>query len=205
MSVNTVYNTREELFGNLKNIINGKKGVEIGVFMGHSSLKVLQNWDGTLYMVDVWAKQGNEYDDMGNYVNHVNVYQSCTENIKGYEDRGIMIRATSKVASEIFTDNSLDFIHIDANHAYDFVKEDLKLWYPKLKSGGLFSGHDYLGIDWYKDALFAENGKDKHIYNAQGYLGRFGVNPAVDEFCIENDYNLNVTKEWFGTWWLIKK
>ena len=32
----------------------------------------------------------------------------------------------------------------------------------------------------------------------------FRVNPAVDEFCKEMNYDFNVTKEWFGTWWLIK-
>ena len=131
------------------------------------------------------------------------------KSIEGYEDRAIMIRANSKIASEIFEDESLDFIYIDANHAYDFVVEDIKLWFPKLKKEGVFSGHDYLNMNWYGDDKFCPNGKDKYIYTntyqgTQYYNGIFGVNPAVDEFCKEHNYKVNVTQEWFGTWWFIK-
>ena len=125
-------------------------------------------------------------------------------NISGYEDRGIMVRATSEVAADMFEDFSLDFVYIDANHAYDFVKQDIKLWYPKVKQNGYLCGHDYINLDWYNDPNFAENKKDKHIWNGNFYHGVFGVNPAVDEFCKEYNYNLTLTSEWFGTW-LIKK
>jgi hypothetical protein len=146
---------------------------------------------------------------MSNHLNYQNAYQLAMDNIKGYEDRGIMIRATSKDASNIFEDNSLDFIYIDANHAYDFVKEDIRIWFPKLRKGGIFSGHDYLDMDWENDPNFLPNGKDKYIYTntfegTSFYNGVFGVNPAVDEFCKENGYTVNTTKEWFGTWWIIK-
>ena len=109
----------------------------------------------------------------------------------------------------IFEDESLDFIYIDANHAYDFVVEDINLWFPKLKKGGIFSGHDYLDMDWYNDPNFCPNKIDKYIYTntfegTHYYNGIFGVNPAVDEFCNEHKYEVNVTKEWFGTWWFIK-
>lgn len=182
---------------------NGK-GVEIGTFKGEFSQKILQNWNGTLYMIDVWRPLGNEYLDSSNHSVHTDAYSSTMANIIGLEDRGIMIRATSEKASEIFVDNSLDFAYIDANHAYDFIVQDIKLWYPKVKSGGYLCGHDYIDLDWYNDPNFAENKKDKHIWNGEFYHGVFGVNPAVDEFCKEYGYNLTLTSEWFGTW-LIKK
>ena len=71
--------------------------------------------------------------------------------------------------------------------------------------GGLFSGHDYLDMNW-KDEPFAPNGKDKYIWKPDfsEFIGEFGVNPAVDEFCKENNYKLNLTNEWFGTWFFIK-
>ena len=37
---------------------------------------------------------------------------------------------------------SLDFIFVDAAHTYDAVVEDIKLWEPKVRKGGLVSGHD---------------------------------------------------------------
>jgi len=49
---------------------------------------------------------------------------------------------SSELASE-FADESLDFVYIDANHEYEFASEDIGLWYPKVKKGGVFGGHDY--------------------------------------------------------------
>lgn len=189
------------------NYPNGR-GIEIGVFKGEFSKEILSKWGGTLYLVDVWRPLGEEYEDASNHILHLDAYAETMQNIKGYEDRGIMIRANSKFASEMFEDSSLDFIYIDANHAYNFVLEDINLWFPKLKKGGILAGHDYLDIDWYGDTVYLANGKDKHIYlnSEEGlvYAGVFGVNPAVDEFCQRNNYNLNVTQEWLGTWWITK-
>jgi hypothetical protein len=204
-----MYNHRNDLIKNLTNLIGNGKGVEIGVFKGEFSKHILNNWGGTLYMIDVWRPLGNEYEDASNHKEHIDAYQQTMENIKGFEDRGIMIRASSEIAANMFQDESLDFIFIDANHAYDFVVDDINLWFSKLKKGGIFSGHDYINMDWYNDPNFAPNGKDKYIWATDSngsnlYHGIFGVNPAIDEFCTKNNYNVTVTKEWFGTWWFFK-
>jgi cephalosporin hydroxylase len=182
---------------------NGK-GAEIGTFKGEFAKEILQNWSGTLYMIDVWRPLGEEYLDSSNHAAHSAAYSETMDNISGYEDRGIMIRATSEVAADMFERESLDFVYIDANHAYDFVVQDIKLWYPKVKSGGYLCGHDYININWYNDPNFLENKKDKHIWNSDFYHGVFGVNPAVDEFCKKFNFDLTITKEWFGSW-IIKK
>lgn len=185
-----------------------KTGVEIGCFKGEFSKEILNRWDGELYMVDVWSELGDEYIDGSNHKYHNNtVYQECLNNVYEFGSRAIMIRTSSDKAYKLFSDESLDFIYIDANHAYDFVKQDIQYWYPKVKKGGLVMGHDYLKIDWYKDPNFATNKKDKHIWTGNGtyYNGIFGVNPAVDEFCNLYDYKLNVTDDWFGTWYFEKK
>jgi len=49
---------------------------------------------------------------------------------------------TSKEASKV-VQNNLDLVFIDANHGYDYVKEDIELWIPKTKKGGIICGHDY--------------------------------------------------------------
>jgi hypothetical protein len=206
---NKFYGNRSLWIVDINKFIGKGKGVEIGVFKGEFSKQILKNWGGTLYMVDVWKALGDEYVDSSNYVNHTTAYQETMDSIQEYEDRAIMIRTNSKTASEMFEDESLEFIFIDANHAYDYVVEDINMWFPKLKKGGMFSGHDYILMDWYKDPNFTENKKDKHIYTftTDGepfYNGIFGVNPAVDEFCEKMGYKVNHTGEWFSTWWIIK-
>jgi predicted O-methyltransferase YrrM len=53
------------------------------------------------------------------------------------------IKATSKTASKKFADESLDVVFIDLTHTYEAVKEDIALWLPKVKKGGILGGDDY--------------------------------------------------------------
>jgi hypothetical protein len=182
------------------------KGVEVGTFKGEFSREIVSKWNGTLYMVDVWRPLGEEYIDASNHINFGSgLYHDAINNIKGFEDRAIMIRATSAIASDIFADESLDFVYIDANHAYEFVKEDVAKWWPKVKKGGWLCGHDFLKIDWWQDQAFDANGVDKHIWTGTHYHGLFGVNPAVEEFCKETGNNAYITNEFFGSWFVRKK
>lgn len=186
------------------NFANGT-GVEVGSFKGEFAKQILDVWSGTLYMVDVWRGLGSEYLDASNHNIHTSAYSDAMKSIEGNEDRAIMVRADSKTAVNMFPDRSLDFVYIDANHAYDYVVEDIRLWYPKVKHGGFLLGHDYIAIDWDNDPNFMENKKDKHIYAFEGmYMGVFGVNPAVNEFCKRGGYELTITNEWFGTWMIQK-
>jgi predicted O-methyltransferase YrrM len=54
-----------------------------------------------------------------------------------------LIEAESVAASGMYPDASLDFVFIDANHTYEAVKRDIDAWLPKMKPGGIISGHDY--------------------------------------------------------------
>lgn len=185
-------------------------GVEIGTFKGEFAKNLLSTWTGKLYMIDPWRELGDEYMDDFNHKNHTTVYQETINSISGFEDRGFMLRGLSSQLVDFFADDSLDFVYIDGNHAYEDVKEDIELWYPKIKKGGIVSGHDYnlFGGNkegWYKDPNFAEDGKNKHIWGDGKYFGLFGVNPAVDEFCRKNRYEIKHTNEWASTWFFFKK
>mgnify|MGYP000371155695 CR=1 FL=1 len=110
------------------------KGVEVGTFKGAFAREILLNWSGHLYMVDVWrGLNDNEYQDGSNHYSHNDAFELTMLNIDGFEDRATMIRTKSTQGADLFQDNSLDFVYIDANHAYDYVVEDMEKWYPKLK------------------------------------------------------------------------
>lgn len=188
------------------------KGVEVGSWKGIYANQILRHWSGKLYLVDVWKNLDiGVYSDQSNQFDYKNIIIDCIDNIKNHEDRCFMIRCDSKNAAELFDDESLDFVYIDANHKYEFVKEDISLWYPKVRKGGIVAGHDYLKLDWGADNYHASHVKDKHIWVMSDsgkydiYNGEFGVNPAIEEFCKENNYDFKVTEEWFGTWYFIKK
>lgn len=50
----------------------------------------------------------------------------------------------SATAASRHDDASVDFLFIDAAHTYEAVKADLTAWWPKMKPGATFAGHDYV-------------------------------------------------------------
>jgi predicted O-methyltransferase YrrM len=52
-------------------------------------------------------------------------------------------RGISWEQAAAFEDASLDYVMIDADHAYEAVAKDIAAWLPKIRPGGILAGHDY--------------------------------------------------------------
>lgn len=204
--INYIDKERLDYFKEISKEFPNGRGVEVGVFHGVFSREILSSWNGTLFMIDPWRPLGDEYNDYTNQKNHANQgYTETAENIRGMEERGIMMRCLSNQATQFFPDGSLDFVYIDGNHAFDFVKEDINIWFPKVKPGGFLCGHDFLKVDWNSWESKHSNGVDIQVWSTEGeFLGDFGVNPAVQEFVERNGLSVEITSEWFGSWFIRK-
>ena len=181
-----VKNKRELTFLIKKLALNGE-GVEIGVQLGLYSELILENSDlRRLYSIDPWREFPlEEYDkDSANVSQEQQDYRylSTIFRLNRFCTRSAVMRMTSEEASKLFSNNQLDFIFIDGNHSYQYVKQDIEVWYPKVREGGLFSGDDY---------LFTPEGKTP-------------VKDAVDEFVAANNLKLYLTAERFPRWYLLK-
>lgn len=109
------------------------KGAEIGVYLGYYSRVLLDNIPGlTLYCIDSWDRNKTRQ----------RAFDSALETLGRYPGANL-IKGESVPVSEEFEDGSLDFVFIDADHSYEAVKQDIEAWYPKVRSGGIVSGHDY--------------------------------------------------------------
>ena len=158
-----------------------KKGAEVGVYKGYYSKVLLDNIPNLeLLCVDNWANRRRR-----------NFYSVAKEELEIYPNAVIIHKDSVEAAKEV-ENESLDFIFIDAAHDYENVKKDIESWTPKVKIGGIISGHDY-----YK---FRD--------------GSLGVITAVNEYVKNNNYKLELT-EWNRSnpvrddrqpcWWFVKK
>ena len=132
---------------------DGAQVVEVGSWQGRSTVAIceaLRKKSGVL-MSAVDTFQGDphiEQLEAAKSLEEDGVYKAFCANTAAYPFLKI-VRATSLEAVGRFADGSLDWVFIDAFHEYDAVTADILAWYPKLKPGGLLSGHDYgyLGIN----------------------------------------------------------
>lgn len=121
----------------------GLTGVEIGVDTGGNAYSIMNNLPmKKLYLVDPYryfvyptypASYRHEFKK---------AKAKATELLLPYKDRASFIFEKSEDAAEHITDN-LDFVYIDGNHEYKYVKKDLELYYPKVKTGGIFGGDNF--------------------------------------------------------------
>jgi len=133
------------------NKVKVRSFAEIGAYQGECSEHLLSYWpESTAYLIDPWlpydpgrglfplerfkSKEANE-----------KIYQSVLEKFSGMGNV-VILRNTSEEAAGIVPDG-LDLAFIDGRHDYEFAKQDIELWKPKIRSGGILCGHDY-GHPW---------------------------------------------------------
>ncbi len=169
--------------------LNGH-AVEIGVAEGRFSESILKHsLISRLYSVDPWREfTSSDYIDRNNLSQREQDarYECVCARLHPFGERSLILRTTSLDAAIEFPVGSLDLVYIDANHAYDAICKDLTAWWPTVRVGGLFAGHDYL------------NGE------RPGY-GTFGVRRAVDEFAARYRQHVFATNERWPSWYLVKR
>jgi predicted O-methyltransferase YrrM len=114
--------------------------VELGSWKGQSAAFMaaelkMQNKNGVrFFCIDTW--QGTSEDEHGGdkWVKEGKLFEKFTENL---------LEVSDERASYLFPEQSVDICFVDADHSYDGVTKDLELWTPKVKPGGIMSGHDY--------------------------------------------------------------
>lgn len=158
----------EAMYEYLHKLPKGANLVEIGVQFGRSATVlacVAQDLGFDLTLVDNWM-EGESPEAKANIEKQIEKY--------GWKVNKMWM--TSVEASKKYN-KKIDLVHIDANHSYDFVLEDIKVWTPKVKVGGYACFDDY-GHDSLPDVYRACNDffKDNPEWKFCGrYSNKFGV------------------------------
>lgn len=137
---------------------------EIGVDEGKFSQQIFdvlkpQNF----HLIDIWGSDRF----------HEGKYQGVKEQFKHQLESGkVQIhRKLSTKAVHDFENEYFDLIYIDTDHSYETTRDELRLYAPKMKTGGVIAGHDYVTGNWISTY-------------------RYGVIEAVHEFCVHNNWEL---------------
>lgn len=121
--------------------------VEIGCWLGKSSacmaVEIINSGKKIKFdCIDVW--------DVGTWTSKTvegiaadDLYNKFIKNMQPVADKFTAIREDSAKAANLYDDNSLDFVFLDADHSYKSVKRDVTAWLPKVKPGGILAGDDY--------------------------------------------------------------
>ena len=120
-------------------------GAEVGVAEGIYSEVLCRNIPGLkLTCVDLWDtyyRGDNNRVKIKDRAMQDEAISLAHEKLDKYG--ATFFRKSSLEALHDIPDDSLDFVYIDGDHAFDFVMVDLIGWSHKVKSGGIISGHDY--------------------------------------------------------------
>lgn len=103
-------------------------GAEIGVKEGWNIKQILNHYDGAVHLIDIWSDPKE-------------IVQTLINTWSDYDVH--IYNTTSARAARMFDDGYLDWVYIDADHTYESVSADHATWSPKVRKGGIVSGHDY--------------------------------------------------------------
>jgi Methyltransferase domain len=136
---------------------------EIGVYRGDFSQLILRREPKKLHLIDPWkfeenpAYAGSFYGGtLGkNQAKMETIYQSVLGRFRSEIGSGAVEvhRSSSAKSSTQFPDDYFDWIYIDGNHQYEFVKADLEMFLPKVKPRGFLAGDDYGTPGWWQDGV----------------------------------------------------
>ena len=178
---------REEL-AKYFNRLGFKTGAEVGVYSGAYSETLCKNIPNLmLYCIDPWQKLES-------------AYQEAVRKLAPYN--ATFIRKPSLDAVKDFKKKSLDFVYIDGNHAYSYVRDDLEAWVPKVRKGGVVAGHDY---------YLTRHGNAGVIIAVNNYVKKHGYELHLTDWDFPPDLyetgdvqSVQLNDEQQPSWWFMK-
>lgn len=166
------------------------KILEIGSWVGESTsvfAEYAKEYNSTLYCVD-WFK-GNPGTEIGETAKSADIFGIFRNNLSelGLMDYVHPLVMTSKEAAAIVADETFDLIFIDADHTYKNIRNDIDLWFSKVRKDGIFCGHDCEAKEYDERFIDVDFAGNKH----------HGVIKAVFETFPEANITENI-------WWIKK-
>jgi methyltransferase family protein len=134
---------------------DGSRFVEVGTYLGRSvcSLaEVVERSGKRIDVIGIDTCRGSGPEGSRGKDYHASAVQNGGGTFAGELHRNViecglgekitLIISDSVSAARLFSDASLEWVHLDARHDYASVKADIEAWLPKVRRGGWLSGDD---------------------------------------------------------------
>ena len=132
----------------LRKYYRGRKnlvGAEVGVYEGENAVNILKYLPvKKLYLIDPYQNYPDytENEDSSTDQKELDSAQiRAFQKLSKSKNKIVWINEFSDIAHKKIQEE-LDFVYLDANHSYGFVKRDMENYYPLLKKRGILAGHD---------------------------------------------------------------
>lgn len=174
-----------EAIADVANALGLNTAVEVGTHQAVFASEFMERFRGTISLIDPWEGFDDGfptyYPNFNEEVRDRNEdYEIAKQAMRKFEGRASLLRMKSEDACITFPDRSVGVVYIDAKHDYENVSKDIAIWFPKVMSGGIFSGHDFSS-------------------------DLPGVVMAVMEFAKRENVDLSFTQDAMSSWWVIKR
>jgi predicted O-methyltransferase YrrM len=129
-------------------------GVEIGVCLAHTTeafAKGIKNLK-KLYAVDNYPTFVDWDGSDWNKDRQDLMKKAAQDKMLAHKDKVEFLHVSSEEFVKTIEDESLDFVFIDGDHSFEAALKDFQNYYPKVKKGGIFGGHD-IQLDSVRNAL----------------------------------------------------
>jgi predicted O-methyltransferase YrrM len=148
---------------------------EVGVWKGENAKHMLEVLPiKKLYAIDMWKPFCSSSHDAKTMLTAEDATRYKLRNYYQVE----ILKMSSDEAVKLLP-NNMDFIYIDGDHDYEFVKKDIENYYKKLRKGGVLAGDDI---------------SNRKIPN--------GVFKALAEFAVKNKIEVTIDR---NDWMVIRK
>lgn len=140
---------KEKILADVINRNKFKTYIELGVWKGDNIDYISKNCPSLKLCLGVDSYCAEDYKGLKTPVSQKELNEAHREAIAKTKPFVVIFVSRISEASLGIRDKSLDIVFIDGSHDYKSVKQDIILWLPKIRKGGILCGHDY--CDFYSD------------------------------------------------------
>lgn len=171
--------------GDIANALDLQTAVEVGTHQAVFASEFMRRFRGSITLIDPYTGYDNPTNKFYPMFDESTVDRESDFVIANCEmhacaaGRHSFVRLPSEEAVRNFEDEEVGIVYLDGLHDMENITKDIALWYPKVKRGGIISGHDYC------------------------WLSHPAVCTAVDRFFAHRS-RVFLTEDEMPSWWVIK-